>query len=231
MEALNHLITGFVQQYGIVAITLILFVETGLLVGFFLPGDTLLFLAGIYATRGYFPLWQLFLFGSLAAIVGDSLGYWIGKVWGKSIEKKKDSIFLNYHHLEMTEKFYKRHGGKTIVIARFVGFLRTFAPLVAGAARMHYRSFLLYNISGGIFWVLSVSLLGYYLGAEFQWMIHVADFATAMIVVISLVAAGSLVFYRLFERYFIVYEPHPKHPHKKVRKFTLHKKQQDHPGK
>lgn len=224
MEVINQFITGFVQQYGLLAIAIVLFIETGLLVGFFLPGDTLLFLAGIYAARGFFPLWELFICASIAAILGDSVGYWIGSVWGRRIEKRTDHIFLNYHHLQMTERFYHRHGGKTIVIARFIGFLRTFAPMVAGAARMNYRSFLTYNIFGGIFWAVSLSALGYYLGSEFQWMIHVADTVTVVIMIVSLVAGCSVIFYRLFERYFIVYEQHPLHSHKRVRKFTLRKK-------
>ncbi len=220
MEIINQLVTTFVQQYGLIAICLILFIETGLLVGFFLPGDSLLFLAGIYAAKGYFPLWQLLLFGSIAAIIGDSLGYWIGKVWGRSIEKKQDSIFLDYHHLELTEKFYKEHGGKTIVIARFIGFLRTFAPLVAGASRMHYRTFLNYNIFGGIGWVVSLSLLGYYLGSEFTWLIHIADLATIILVVVSLVAGVSVIFYRLLDRHYFskrrssVFPPLPHHKKK-----------------
>lgn len=150
--------------YGV--LSLIVFAETGLLIGFFLPGDSLLVTAGVVAadpTLGLnIALLNLILIP--AAIIGDAVGYTIGRRAGRSLFNRPNSRLFKREHLERTEAFYQKHGGKTIVLARFVPIVRTFAPTVAGAAGMPYRTFALYNIMGAIFWVASTTLLGYFLG-------------------------------------------------------------------
>ncbi len=144
-----------------IVLNLIVFTETGLLFGFFLPGDSLLVTAGIVAYAVGWPVHWLILTLCVSAIAGDSLGYWIGKRVGPSIFNKPQSRFFRRDHLLAARAFYDRHGGKTIMIARFVPIIRTFAPVVAGAAQMEYRRFLAYNVFGGIGWIVSMVLLGY----------------------------------------------------------------------
>jgi membrane-associated protein len=146
---------------------LIVFAETGLLVGFFLPGDSLLIAAGLFAARGDMNIGFLLLFISLAAIVGDATGFYIGKKLGQRLYAKKDSFFFRRKHLLEAQEFYERHGGKTIVIARFIPIVRTFAPTLAGAARMNYLRFAIYNVTGALLWVFGMLLSGYYLGRIF----------------------------------------------------------------
>ncbi len=157
-------VEGLVRAGGLALIVTIVFVETGLMVGFFLPGDSLLVTAGLFAARGDLSLLTLNLFVSLAAIAGDTAGYWIGAKAGPRIFTRDDSIWFNKKHLLTTQDFYDRHGGFTIVIARFMPILRTFAPVVAGVGAMRYRRFLAYNVFGGIGWVLSMTTIGYFLG-------------------------------------------------------------------
>jgi membrane-associated protein len=157
-------------QYAIpafVAINLIVFVETGLLVGFFLPGDSLLVTAGLIASSPdcNWPLWLLLVTVSLSAIIGDTLGYSIGYKTGPMIFTRERSFFFKREHLLAAQLFYEKHGGKTIILARFIPILRTFAPVVAGVGRMQYRRFIAFNVFGGISWVCSMILIGYYLPA------------------------------------------------------------------
>jgi membrane-associated protein len=144
----------------------IIFAETGLAVGFFLPGDSLLFTAGLFAA--VYPdkmnVWLLLILLFIAAVVGDAVGYYSGKKLGKSIFSRPKSRFFNPNHLVKAHHFYEKYGGKTIIIARFVPIVRTFAPIVAGAADMTYRKFVVYNIFGGFLWVFSMILSGYFLG-------------------------------------------------------------------
>ncbi|OGW85970.1 MAG: hypothetical protein A3C35_07320 [Omnitrophica bacterium RIFCSPHIGHO2_02_FULL_46_11] len=150
---------------GYFVLVVIVFAETGLLAGFFLPGDSLLVTAGLVAAvDGSVHIFPLTFFLSLAAIAGDSFGYWIGYHAGPRIFNRDDSIFFHKNHLLRTQKFYDKHGAKTIVLARFVPIVRTFAPTVAGVGRMEYRKFLFYNVMGGVGWVLSMTLAGYFLG-------------------------------------------------------------------
>ena len=157
---------ALVQAAGYVGLTAIIFTETGLLVGFFLPGDSLLVTAGLLASQPEFGL-NVYLLGfilSIAAVLGDTVGYHIGKMSGPRIFTREDSLLFNKKHLYRAQDFYERHGGKTIILARFMPIVRTFAPVVAGVGNMKYSSFIAYNVFGGIFWVWSMLFTGYWLG-------------------------------------------------------------------
>ncbi len=150
---------------GYLGVTAIIFAESGLFFGFFLPGDSLIVTAGLLATQGYFNIVYLMILLSVAAITGDSVGYFFGKKVGPRIFKKKDSLLFNINHITRAQEFYKKHGGKTIIFARFLPVIRTFAPIVAGVGNMEYKKFLTYNIIGGISWSWGMLLLGYFLGS------------------------------------------------------------------
>ncbi len=168
-----ELIEGFFQTIynvpevirigGMAGLIAIVFAETGLMVGFFLPGDSLLVTAGLFAARGDLDITWLNLSLILAAIIGDATGYWIGYRAGKALYSRPNSFFFRREHLLRTHEFYERHGGKTIIIARFMPIVRTFAPVVAGAAYMTYRRFAAYNVIGGVLWVTSMTFTGYLL--------------------------------------------------------------------
>ena len=171
MESLSGLLTGApdaIQEairwggYGV--LVAIVFTETGLLIGLFLPGDSLLIVAGLVAAAGGLNIWALILLLGAAAIVGDSTGYAIGYRAGPMLFKREQSLLFNPKHLVRTRDFYARHGAKTIVIARFVPIIRTFAPVVAGIGRMEYQRFIFYNVAGGLGWVISLTGAGYLLG-------------------------------------------------------------------
>jgi membrane-associated protein len=157
-------VRGLIQLGGLLAICIIIFVETGLFVGFFLPGDSLLVTAGIFAAAGDLNVFAVLIGASICAVVGDQVGYWIGRRAGETLYRRPDSKVFKRKHLERAHAFYEKHGAKTIVLARFVPIVRTFAPAVAGAAAMEYHRFVFYNIAGGILWVFSTVLLGYFLG-------------------------------------------------------------------
>ncbi len=156
---------ALVQWAGYVGLTIIIFAETGLLVGFFLPGDSLLVTAGLLAADPAFSLnvWLLGLILTVAAIVGDTVGYHVGKATGPRIFTREDSLFFHKSHLLKAQAFYEKHGGKTIIIARFMPIVRTFAPVVAGVGQMRYASFLVYNVVGGVLWIWSMLIVGYVL--------------------------------------------------------------------
>jgi len=157
-------VQGIITWGGLAALVAIIFAETGLLVGFFLPGDSLLVTAGVLAAAGHLDIRVLLSLVSLAAIVGDQVGYYIGYRTGPVIFKREDSLLFKKHHLLRAHEFYERHGGKTIILARFMPIIRTFAPVVAGVGQMNYRRFVGFNVIGGVGWVWSMSLLGYFLG-------------------------------------------------------------------
>jgi membrane-associated protein len=149
---------------GLTAMTAIVFAETGLLVGFFLPGDSLLVSAGVFAAAGKLNVWHVVGLTSVAAIVGDTVGYWFGRRVGQALFTRPRSLLFNPDHLRRAHDFYEKHGGKTIIIARFMPIVRTFAPIVAGMGRMDYRRFVSFNVLGGVFWVFSMTFVGYFLG-------------------------------------------------------------------
>ncbi len=157
-------VEGIIRWGGMMMLIVIVFAETGLLIGFFLPGDSLLVTAGVFAAAGHLDIWTLLLAVSAAAVIGDQVGYFIGLRTGPRIFTREDSLLFKRAHLIRAHEFYEKHGGKTIILARFVPIIRTFAPVVAGVAEMEYRSFVTYNVLGGILWVWSTSLLGYSLG-------------------------------------------------------------------
>ena len=161
---------GIISAVGYPGLIIIIFAETGLLIGFFLPGDSLLITTGVLIQRGQFQLagenglWFMIPLLIIAAIAGDAVGYQIGRRAGPRLFTREDSRWLNRRHLERARAFYEKHGGKTIFLARFLAFIRTFAPTVAGAAEMPYRKFAVYNVAGGVTWIVSMLLLGYGLG-------------------------------------------------------------------
>lgn len=163
ISKLNHL-DQLIAWAGYVGVTAIVFSETGLLAGFFLPGDSLLVTAGLVASQGTLNILYLNILLVTAAIAGDNTGYFIGHHAGPRLFKREDSLFFHKKHLERTHEFFEKHGGKTLILARFVPIVRTFAPTVAGVGRMKYRRFLAYSICGGCAWVLSMTSIGYFLG-------------------------------------------------------------------
>jgi len=179
-------VEALVRIGGLMALIAIVFVETGLFVGFFLPGDSLLVTAGLFAARGDLGLWSIFLFVSLAAIAGDTVGYTIGAKTGPKIFTREDSLLFHKKHLITTKEFYDRYGGVTIIIARFMPIVRTFAPLVAGVGGMEYRRFVFYNIAGGIGWVVSMTSLGYFLGKAVPGIDRHIDVVIAVVIFLSL---------------------------------------------
>ncbi len=167
LKDLLHRLTDvqtLVRYGGLTVITGIVFAETGLMVGFFLPGDSLLFTAGALAAQGHLSIWTLNALLIAAAIVGDTVGYWIGRKAGPALFTRPKSILFNPKHLRRAHDFYEKHGGKTIILARFMPIVRTFAPVVAGMGRMEYHRFVFFNVFGGTLWVISMTLAGYFMG-------------------------------------------------------------------
>ena len=157
-------VEGIIRWGGLLMLVVIIFAETGLMVGFFLPGDSLLVTAGVFSAAGHLELWTLLAAVTAAAIVGDQVGYWIGYRAGPLLFRREDSLLFKRRHLLRAHAFYERHGGKTIILARFMPIIRTFAPVVAGVGEMRYRRFVAFNVVGGFLWVWSMALLGFSLG-------------------------------------------------------------------
>ena len=174
-----------IRSGGYLVLAVIVFAETGLFVGFFLPGDSLLFLAGLVAAKGFFNVAFLVALLSVMAIVGDAVGYGIGYRTGVALYKREDSFWFRKKHLLYAREFYEKHGGKAIVLARFVPFARTFAPVVAGIGQMSYPRFAAFNVFGGIFWVVSMVLSGYYLG-QVAWIRDNLEKVVLLIVFLSI---------------------------------------------
>ena len=158
-------IMPLIKAIGIIGVFLFIFAESGLFFGFFLPGDSLLFTAGILASAGHFNVGLLFVGSFIMAILGDSFGYYFGKKIGPKIFSKPDSFFWSKNNLDKTAKFFDRHGDKAITLARFVPIVRTFTPIMAGVGQMNYRKFIFWNILGGLLWTGSMTFGGYFLGS------------------------------------------------------------------
>jgi membrane-associated protein len=164
---LDKYLSAVIQQYGLwtyAILFVVIFIETGFVVMPFLPGDSLLFAAGTFAALGAFEVGWLILILAAAAIIGDTVNYWIGHYVGPKVFSKEKARFFKKEHLDRTHAFYERHGGKTIIIARFVPIIRSFAPLVAGIGRMSYGRFIAYNVIGGVGWVVLLVGTGYFFG-------------------------------------------------------------------
>jgi len=186
-----------VQSIGLIGLFLVIFAESGILIGFFLPGDSLLFAAGL-VTAGLDTgdkTWTLAngniavvaIGCALAAIIGDQVGYAFGNKVGPSLFKRPESKLFKPAYVDKAEAFFEKHGSKSIVLARFVPIVRTFAPIVAGVSKMHYRTFVKFNIIGGAVWAIGFTLLGYWLGKSFPWFGKNIEYAVLLIVMISLI--------------------------------------------
>jgi membrane-associated protein len=182
-------ITQLIETVGYAGLVAIVFAESGLFFGFFLPGDSLLLTAGLLAARGKLDIGVLLVVLPLAAILGDSVGYWFGKKTGPRIFSRDDSLLFRKKNLLAARAFYDRHGGKTIVLARFMPFIRTFAPIVAGATEMHYPRFLLFNVAGALLWGAGVTAAGYYLGQSIPDLDRYFLFVVAVVMVVSALPA------------------------------------------
>jgi membrane-associated protein len=195
LESIRHLlhsvydVEGIIRTGGPLLVCIIVFIETGFFVGFFLPGDSLLVTAGVFAAAGVVPLKWLLLPVMLCAIMGDQIGYWIGRAAGATLYNRKDSFFFRKQHLQRAHDFYIRNGGKTVILARFVPIIRTFCPPVAGAAGMPYSTYLLYDICGGILWVGGMILGGFFLGRSIPNVSQKIHYVIAVVVVLSLLPA------------------------------------------
>ncbi|HMQ01835.1 MAG TPA: VTT domain-containing protein [Candidatus Doudnabacteria bacterium] len=179
-----------VRAVGYVGLFAIVFAETGLLIGFFLPGDSLLFTAGILAGQGYLDIYLILIVMSGAAIIGDSVGYSIGRRLGPRVFNKDSSLIFNKKHIERAHNYFAKYGAMTIVIARFVPILRTFAPTMAGVGKMPYGKFLFFNVTGGLFWIFSITLLGYYLGLKVE---HIEKYIIPGVIVIVLISISPYI--------------------------------------
>jgi membrane-associated protein len=185
-----HSLDDLIRWGGYVVLVAIVFTETGLLVGFFLPGDSLLITAGLVAAAGGLNIWWLNGLLIVAAVVGDSVGYAIGWRIGPRLFTREKSLLFNPRHVERTRRFYERHGAKTIVIARFVPIVRTFAPVVAGVGQMQYRRFLVYNVLGGVGWVLSMTWAGYLLGRAIPNVDRYVHIIVIVVIILSVIPIG-----------------------------------------
>ena len=193
MEFLHDLARGaysldwLIQWGGYSLLFAIVFAETGLLVGFFLPGDSLLITAGLLAAAGTLNIWWLNVLLIVAAVVGDSVGYAIGRRLGPRVFTREKSLLFNPAHVERTRRFYATYGAKTIVIARFVPIVRTFAPVVAGVGQMEYRRFVFYNVAGGVGWVVSMTWAGYLMGQSIPNVGSHIHVVVLIVIVLSLI--------------------------------------------
>ncbi len=196
MEFLLDVVTGrysldqLIRWGGYLVLIAIVFTETGLFVGFFLPGDSLLISAGLVAATGALNVWWVNLALAVAAVVGDSVGYAIGFRIGPRLFTREKSLLFNPRHVERTRRFYARHGAKTIVIARFVPIVRTFAPVVAGVGQMAYRRFILYNVVGAVAWVTSMTWAGYALGQVVPNIDRHIHVVVLVVIVLSVIPIG-----------------------------------------
>lgn len=197
--------TKLITMLGLVGVIAIVYVETGLLFGFFLPGDSLLITAGLFAARGDISITSLVLTTMLAAILGDATGFYIGKKLGELLYAKEDSIFFKKKHITDAHNFYEKHGGKTIVIGRFIPIIRTFVPTVAGAAQMTYMRFAAYNIMGAVLWVGLMCLSGYYLGRVLGSKIN--SYIHILVIGVIIVSFLPIVFHWIRNRKTLAEEP------------------------
>jgi membrane-associated protein len=195
LESIRHFlhtvydVEGLIRTGGPLLVCIIVFIETGFFVGFFLPGDSLLVTAGVFAAAGSISLPWILLPVMLCAIAGDQIGYWIGRAAGASLYRREDSFFFRRSHLQRAHNFYEKYGGKTVILARFVPIIRTFCPLVAGAAGMPYPRYLTYDVCGGVLWVGSMIMGGYALGRSVPNIGQRIHYVIAVVIVLSVLPA------------------------------------------
>jgi len=154
----------FIKTIGYFGLFVVIFAESGLLIGFFLPGDSLLFTAGFLASQGFLNIWVLLAGTFLGAVLGDNFGYTFGRRLGPKIFSKDDSLFFHKDHIEKAKEFYAKYGGKALILARFLPVVRTFTPILAGVGQMRYKTFFFYNFTGGMIWTIGLTGLGFFLG-------------------------------------------------------------------
>jgi membrane-associated protein len=185
-------VKALVAWGGYVGLTSIIFAETGLLIGFFLPGDSLLVTAGLFASQPKFGLnvWILGGLLTVASILGNAVGYAIGRASGPHLFRREESLFFKPRYLRQAHEFYERHGGKTIVLARFMPIVRTFVPVVAGAAAMSYKRYTYYNVVGGVLWIWSLLLIGYFLGRYIPGVDEHIEKLIIAVIILSLIPAA-----------------------------------------
>jgi membrane-associated protein len=198
LESIRHLLHSLYSPEGLrelihwggpTLVSIIVFVETGLFVGFFLPGDSLLITAGIFSAAGDISLVWLLAPVMLCAIIGDQLGYWIGRGAGAALYRRENSFFFHRSHLQRAHEFYEKYGGRAVILARFAPIIRTFCPPVAGAAQMPYLRYLVYDIFGGTFWVGTMILGGYFLGRSIPNISQRIHYVIVIVVFLSLLPA------------------------------------------
>jgi membrane-associated protein len=205
LESIRHLLHSLyspeglkelISSGGAPLVCTIVFIETGFFVGFFLPGDSLLITAGIFSYAGVIPLKRLLLPVMLCAVAGDQVGYWIGRSAGPALYRREDSFFFRRSHLQRAHDFYEKYGGRAVILARFVPVVRTFCPPVAGAAKMPYSRYLLFDFLGGVFWIGTMILSGYSLarvipniGQRIHYVILVVIFLSLLPAIISIIRA------------------------------------------
>src|SRR6266436_6254752 len=178
-----------IRSGGAPLICTIVFVETGFFVGFFLPGDSLLVTAGVFSAAGVIPLKWLLLPVMLCAIIGDQIGYWIGRSAGATLYRREDSLFFRRSHLQRAHDFYEKYGGRAVILARFIPIIRTFCPPVAGAAKMSYGRYVMFDIFGGVFWVCATILGGYTLGRSVPNVGKYIHYVIGVVVLLSIIPA------------------------------------------
>jgi membrane-associated protein len=179
-------VKGLIEWGGTLLVCVIVFVETGFFVGFFLPGDSLLVTAGVFAASGQLRISELLLLVPLCAIVGDQIGYWIGRKAGQALYRREDSLVFRKRHLQRAHEFYEKYGGKTVILARFIPIVRTFCPPVAGAAGMPYGRYFAYDVAGGILWGGGMVLGGYFLGRQIPNISENIHYVIAVVIFLSL---------------------------------------------
>jgi membrane-associated protein len=189
--------SDIVQSGGLLLVGLFLYSEVALFLGFFLPGDTLLIAAGVFAHSGKLATISVILVAIIAAITGDSTAYFIGKKLGGKVFKKKDSLLFNADHIARAEVFYEKYGPKALLVAHFLPVVRTFTPLLAGVGKMPYRKFLIFNATGDIAWATSVTLIGYYIGSR----VPNVDHYILLLVLAAMILTASPTIYHLVRMY------------------------------
>jgi len=185
-------VTSLIQSGGLLVIALIVYAESGMMVGFFLPGDTLLLSAGVLAASGQFPIELTVAVIALAAVLGDNTGYIIGKTAGRRLFRKKDGIVFRQEYVQKAEKFYEKHGAKTLLVAHYVPIVRSFAPLVAGIGHMNRAKFFIYDFVGASSWAVLITLLGYWFGSRIP---HLEQYIPIVMLLIVTISFGPIVWH------------------------------------